>query len=261
MLMSFIQTHNKAFRAEWLKLRHSGMVWLLLGATAFIPAINTIADLLRDEVGNTGNKNVWDQVLQTNLSIFTGFFFPMFLVLMVTRLVYIEHRSETWKLLETQPLPKFAIYFAKWEVAVLISLLALIGLVLFALANGGVLMAFRKDYNLHTHAPTLSLVLSAIARYWAGALGIISIQYFLALLIRSFAWPLGVGLIMIIAGSIFAGFGVLNWFPYAAPIYTTNSYEGSITGKLLLHHEVMGLLWGALFLWLGYQFFVRKGFV
>ena len=259
--MNFIQTHNKAFRAEWLKLRHSGTVWLLLGATAFIPIINTIAGLLRDDVADVGGRNVWDQLIQTNLSIFTGFFFGMFLILTVTRLVYLEHRSETWKLLETQPVPKFAIYFAKWEVAVLISLLALIGLVLFALLNGGILMIFRKDYTLDTHAPTLSTVLSVVARYWIGALGIISIQYFLSLLVKSFAWPLGIGLILLIAGSIFAGFGVLNWFPYSAPIYTTNSYEGSMTGKLLLHHEVMGLLWGALFLWLGYQFFVRKGFL
>jgi thiol-disulfide isomerase/thioredoxin len=259
--MNYLSIHNKAFRAEWLKLRHSGMIWLLIGATIFIPAINTIADLLRDEANNVGSRNIWNQVLQNNLSIFTGFFFPMFLVLMVTRLVYLEYRSDTWKLLETQPVPRFAIYFAKWEVALLISLCSLLGVALFALANGGVLLLFRKDYGLHTHAPTWSTLLLVIGRYWVGALGIISIQYFLALLMRSFAWPLGVGLIMIIAGSIFAGFGVLNWFPYAASLYTTRSYEGSMTGKWLLHHEVMGLLWGLLFLWLGYQFFVRKSFV
>jgi thiol-disulfide isomerase/thioredoxin len=259
--MNFLNIHNKACKAEWLKLRHSGMIWLLLGATSFIPVINTIAGLLREEARNNGGRNVWDVLIQTNFSIFTGFFFPMFLVLMIARLVYIEHRSDTWKLLETQPVPKLALYFAKWEVGVLISLISLVGLLLFALLNGAVLMIFRKDYGLDTHMPTWSEAALIIGRYWIGALGIISIQYFLGLLIRSFAWPLGVGLIMIIAGSIFAGFGVLNWFPYAAPIYTTNSYDGSMTGKLLLHHEVMGLLWGLLFLWLGYQFFVRKSLV
>jgi thiol-disulfide isomerase/thioredoxin len=259
--MNFLSIHNKAFRAEWLKLRHSGMVWLLVGATAFIPVINIIVGLLRDTMeGDRRPANLWDVIIQNNFIPFTHFFFPMFLVLMMARLVYMEHRSDTWKLLETQPVPKLALFFAKWEVGVLISLFSLLGLLLFALLDGLVLMVFRKDYGLNSHAPDMAVALQAVGRYWVASLGIISIQYLLGLIIRSFAWPMGVGLIGIITGSILAGFGVLHWFPYAAPAFTSMSYGGSMTGKILLHHEKMSLLWAVLFGWLGYQFFVRKSF-
>ncbi|HEY1114222.1 MAG TPA: ABC transporter permease [Chitinophagaceae bacterium] len=258
--MNYLSLHNKAFKAEWLKLRHSGMVWLLLGATAFIPVINLTVGLLRDTGEGGEGTNIWNLIIQNNFMSFTGFFFPMFLLLMVARLVYLEHRSDTWKLLETQPVPRFVIYFAKWEVAVLISLLSLLGLLLFALLDGAVLMMFRKDYALNQYSPDMTLALQAVGRYWVASLGIISLQYFLGLMIRTFAWPLGIGLIALIAGGIFAGFGVAPWFPYAAPAYTSASYEGSMTGKLLLHHEQMSLLWAVLFLWMGYQFFVRKSF-
>jgi thiol-disulfide isomerase/thioredoxin len=258
--MNFLNIHNKAFRSEWLKLRHSGMVWLLLGATAFIPVINLSVGLLRDVAEGADTPNIWNLIIQNNFMSFTGFFFPMFLVLMMARLVYLEHRSDTWKLLETQPVPRFAIYFAKWEVAVIISLLSLIGLLLFALLDGAVLMIFRKDYGLDKHTPDMAVALQAMGRYWVASLGIITLQYFLGLLIRSFAWPMGIGLIGIIAGGIFAGFGVLPWFPYAAPAFTSASYSGSMTGKILLHHEQMSVLWAVLFMWLGYLFFVRKSF-
>lgn len=258
--MNYLSIHNKAFRSEWLKLRHSGMVWLLIGATAFIPAINLAVGLLRDAGEGGEAANIWNLIIQNNLMAFTGFFFPMFLVLMIGRLVYLEHRSDTWKLLETQPVPRFAIYFAKWEVGVLIALVALLGLLLFTFVAGGVLMIFRKDYALDKNTPDMALALAAVGRYWVASLGIISLQYFLGLMIRSFAWPLGIGLIGIIAGGIFSGFGVFPWFPYAAPAYTSASYSGSMTGKWLLHHEQMSLLWAVLFVWMGYQFFVRKSF-
>ena len=69
-----------------------------------------------------------------------------------------------------------------------------------------------------------------------------------------------IGLIAIIAGSIFAGFGVFSWFPYAATNFTSASFRGSQTGALLLHHEKMSLLWAVLFLWLAFQFYVKKSF-
>lgn len=256
--MNYLSIHNKAFKAEWLKLRHSGFVWLLLGATAFIPVINLSVALLRDTAEGGDTPNIWNLIIQNNFMAFTGFFFPMFIVLMMARLVYIEHRSDTWKLLETQPIPRFAIYFAKWEVGLIISLLSLLGLLVFALLEGSVLMIFRKDYALDKHTPDMAIALQAMGRYWVASLGILSIQYFLGLLIRSFAWPMGIGLICIIAGGIFSGFEVFPWFPYAAPAYTSASYSGSMTGKILLHHEQMSVLWAVLFLWIGYEFFVRK---
>ena len=253
--------HNKAWKAEWLKLRHSGMFWLLLGAVAFIPMINTTIGLLRDGTEGGSTINIWNKIIETNFMIFTAFFFQMFVVVMVTRLVYIEHRSDTWKLMETQPVTRFSIFLAKWETAAIISLLSLLGLLAFTLINGTILMIFRKDYNLDKFSPDMASAFAVLIRYWIASLGIISIQYFLSLMIRSFVTPLIIGLVAIIAGNIFAEFGVLNWFPYTAPAFTSRSFDGSMTGNFLLHHEKMSLLWALLFLWLGYQFFIRKSFV
>ncbi|MFN2458430.1 MAG: ABC transporter permease [Chitinophagaceae bacterium] len=257
-MKTFISTHNKAFRAEWLKLRHSGMIWLLIGATAFIPVIITLVGFF---VNSSGNENdAWNGFIKANFQGFTGFFYPLFVVIMALRIVYLEHRSDTWKLMETQPVSRAALFLSKWEVAALISLISLFGLLLFALTGGLLLQLFRKDSGFSNSSVDWGLAAKVIFRYWIGSLAIISVQYFFSLLIKNFAWPMSIGLVAIIAGSTLVQFGVMTWWPYATAILTTASYEGSVAGKFLLSHEKLSLAWTVLFLWLGYQLFVRKSF-
>lgn len=256
-MKTFISTHNKAFLAEWLKLRHSGMLWLLIGATAFIPLIITLVGFF---LNSPNEENAWNGFIKGNFQGFTGFFFPLFIVIMTLRIVYLEHRSDTWKLMETQPVSKASLFLSKWELAALLSLLALIGLLLFTLIGGLLLQLFGKDTNLKSSSLNWGLTAHVIFRYWVGSLAIISVQYFLSLLIKSFAWPMIIGLVAIIAAGILAGFGVMTWWPYATATLTTASYEGGVAGQFLLSHEKLSIFWTALFLWLGYQFFVRKSF-
>ena len=258
--MTLMQAHNRAFKAETQKLKHSGMFWLCFGAALFIPLLNTIISFFIDMAAGAPDVNRWSMFIESVFRGFTGFFFPLFLVLMMIRLVYLEHRSDTWKLLETQPIPKAALFIAKWEVAALMSLLCLLGVFVFALVGGLVLQVAKPAYNFSKHPIDWSGTVAVILRFWIASLAIISVQYFLGLIVKSFAWPMGIGLMAVIAGSIFAGFGVLTWFPYSATALTSASYKGSAAGNFLLHHEKLSLLWSALLLWMGYQYFVRKSF-
>ncbi|MCW3074133.1 MAG: hypothetical protein JWP69_1202 [Flaviaesturariibacter sp.] len=254
----FLSTHGKTFRAEWQKLKRTGIFWLCLGAALFIPIINTLVGFLMD--ADPSAENAWGSFLQNNFVGFTGFFFPLFLVITMVRLVYLEHRSDTWKLMETQPVARLSLYIVKYEVALLISLLCLIGLLLFALLGGAILGAAKPDTGFVKSSIPWAEVFGALVRYWIASWALLAIQYFLSLLIKSFAWPMTIGLVAIIAGGMFAGFKVLGWFPYSAIVYTSASYKGSNTGGFLLHHELLSLAWAALFLWLGFQLFIKRGF-
>jgi thiol-disulfide isomerase/thioredoxin len=258
--MSFIISHNNAFKAEWQKLKRSGMQWLLLGAALFVPLLNTTVSFFINTGEDSPQLSRWDAFIQSNFQGFTGFFFPLFLVLMVVRLVYLEHRSDTWKLMETQPVAKLSLYLAKWEVAALISAICLLGLLLFTLLGGTLLQIAKPKYGFSKSGIDWGLTISVLLRFWIASLAIISIQYFWGLLIKSFAWPMSIGLMAVIAGSIFAGFGVFTWWPYSATALTSAAYKGSVAGNFLLSHEKLSLVWSALFLWFGYQYFVRKSF-
>ena len=253
-------SHMRAFKAEWIKIRRTGIFWICLSAAAFIPIINTIAFFFI-EIPITDRANGVSQMfIEACMRGFTGFFFPLFLIIMVTRIVYMEHRSDTWKLLETQPVSRFAIFIAKWEFAILVSLVCL--LLLLLLAYLGSVIVFQLKYKKLVDQDIIEWGqnLTFISRLWVASLGLISLQYFISLLIRNFAWPLIIGLISLIAGSILTGFDMFYWFPYASTSLTSSFFKGSNTGSFFIPHEKLSVAWAVLFLFMGYQLFLRKRF-
>lgn len=259
-MKTFLGSHNDCFRAEWLKLKRTGILWLCIAAAAFIPILITVITIFVNQ-NDPSNDNAWQTMLSNCFSAFTGFFFPLFMVITMVRIVYIEHRSDTWKLMETQPVSRVSLYIVKYEVAILVSLLCLLCLFAFALIGGVVLRYARPEIGFAKSSVDWAGTFAIIIRYWVASLGFVAVQYFLALLIRSFAWPLTIGLIAIIVGSIMAGFGVATWFPYSALAATSASLaNGNPAGHFLLYHEKLSILWALLFLVLGYILFRRRSF-
>lgn len=249
----------KALQTEWIKLKRSGTFWICLGATIFIPLLLTVGYMVAGK--QAAGEDPWNSLLRQNLQAFTGFFYPVFLVIIVARMVYLEHRSDTWKLLETQPISKAALYLAKWQIMLIISLLCLLGLVLFSLGGGLIIQAFEDKESLAKSSIDWGVLAKIVFRFWIASFGLITIQYVIGLWNKSFVLPLAIGLVGTIAGGILSGFGKWVWWPYSAPANTSSTYAGSLTGDILLHHEIMSLLWAALFLWIGYRLYIKKGFV
>jgi thiol-disulfide isomerase/thioredoxin len=259
-MKTFLASHNDCFRAEWLKLKRTGILWLCIAAAAFIPILITVITIFVNQ-NDPSNDNAWKTMLSNCFTAFTGFFFPLFMVITMVRIVYIEHRSDTWKLMETQPVSRVSLYVVKYEVAILVSLLCLLCLFAFALIGGIILQYAKPEIGFSRSSVDWTGTLAIIIRYWVASLGLIAVQYFLALLIRSFAWPLTIGLIAIIVGSILSGFGVATWFPYSALSATSASLaNGNPAGHFLLYHEKLSILWALLFLVLGYILFRRRSF-
>jgi thiol-disulfide isomerase/thioredoxin len=127
---------------------------------------------------------------------------------------------------------------------------------------GGVVLRYAKpEIGFSKSSVDWSGSFAIIIRYWIASFGLIAVQYFLALLIKSFAWPLTIGLIAVIVGSMMTGFGVAPWFPYSALTVTSGSLaNGNPAGSFLLYHEKLSLLWALLFLVLGYMLYRRRSF-
>ena len=256
-----LKNYINAFKAEWQKLNHSGTIWICFGASLFVPLLQTIGSFFADLGDGIENKNAWNSFIQTNYTAFTGFFFPIFMVILVARIVYLEHRSDTWKLLETQPISRLSIYMAKWKISILLSLFCLVGVLVFSLVGGFAVQYFLPKKGMAKSTIDFLMISKVIFRYWIASFGFIAIQYFFGLWNKSFALPLAIGLVATITGSILAGFGIWTWWPYSATALTSTTYSGSLSGQLLMHHEKMSLLWAAFFLFAGYQLYVRKSFV
>lgn len=256
--MNFVSDALKAFRAEWIKLRRSGIPWLIFGMSAFIPLLFTLIQFFSFEQAAEEETDAWESFLRGCYTGFAGFFFPIYLVLITSRLAQVEHRNAGWKLIETQPIRRIHLFLAKWKVAMILSLFCLLGVLIFGLIGATLLSFTPSGESLRNSSIDLIPILSLILRLWIASLGILAIQYFLAIWVPNFLFSFGIGLVAIITASIFAGFNKFPWFPYSATIYTIRSPDGNPTGSLLLHHEWLSIAWMALFLWIGYHWYRFK---
>ncbi|GAA4342994.1 ABC transporter permease [Flaviaesturariibacter amylovorans] len=257
-MSTFTQTHNACFRAELLKLRRTALPWLCIGAALFIPLIQTLANIF---LSDGHQENAWPNFLQWSVKGFTGFFYQLFLILLIGRIVYLEHRYDTWKLLETQPVSRPALFLVKFEVAALVAALCLLLLVGFSLLGGALLQVAKPELGFAKSGIEWGVLFGAVGRIWIASLGLLALQYYLALLLRNFAAPMSIGLIGIIAAGILNDFGLLTWLPYNAIALSQAAYKGSPTGSGLLYHEWLSGLWCVFFLLMAYQLQRQRGFV
>lgn len=257
--MYFFSDYKKVCKAEWLKLKGSGMFWLTLIMAAFIPAIFTIVGLFVTESAIPDvNSNPWKDIIRNCFGGFGGFFFPIFLSLVVIRLTQMEHRGGGWKLIETQPISKSSLYLGKFSMSVVVAFLCITALVIFSLLSGLIIMLVKSGSGYSKSPIPFTFILGLSFRLLISGLGILGIQYLFSVVISGFLGPFGIGLAATITGSILLGLGKVPWWPYSAPGLTITNVEGSATGKFLLHYEWLSIAWMILALWLGYQWYQQK---
>ncbi|HEX6845470.1 MAG TPA: redoxin family protein [Chitinophagaceae bacterium] len=260
--MNFFPDYIKALKAEWLKLRNSGMFWLVLIMSAFIPAIFTLVGLLQTESGITSvnTENPWRSLVVSCFQGFGVFFFPIFLTLVVIRLTQMEHRAGGWKLIEVQPISRLSLYLGKFSIAVTVAFVCIVALVLFSLLSGTIVMLAKPGSGYSKFSIPFGFITGFGFRLLISGLGILGIQYLFSVIISGFLGPFAIGLVGTISGTIFFGFRKALWWPYIAPGLTVTNSEGSEAGNFLMYYEWLSIVVMLITLWLGYQWYERKTF-
>ncbi len=252
-----INLFSRALKAEFIKTKASGLTWLCLGASLFIPLLRTIAKLVfpDDDLGG-GPEKPWMGFITACLSSFAPFFFPLFLVLVIAKLAQFEHKADAWKLIETQPVPKWTLYFSKWAMAMFISLLCLLFVLLFSIIGVYIISVVTPSDVYKSSVLDWSRLFALVGKIWLSSFALIAVQYIMSIAISNFIAPFIVGLIATITGSITAALGVITWWPYSAPTLTVNLFTQAPTH--LLPHEKMSIAWMMLFLFLGFLLYIYK---
>ncbi len=247
----------RALKAEYIKTKASGLIWLCLGASLFIPILRTIGKLVfpDDDLGG-GPEKPWMGFIGACLSSFAPFFFPLFLVLVIAKLAQFEHKADAWKLIETQPVPKWALYFSKWTMAMFISLICLLLVLIFSIIGVYILSVFSATDAYKSSVLDWNRLFALVGKIWLSSLGLMAVQYVLSIAISNFVAPFIVGLIATITGSITAALGVITWWPYSAPSLTVSHFTQAPTH--LLPHEKMSIVWMMLILSFGFLLYIYK---
>jgi hypothetical protein len=219
-----VTTLWSSVRSEWLKQRRSAGLWLVVGAGFFIPALIIAVRLLRPAglPAVYASADFWERLWTQSWESMSIFILPLVAMLCASLVTQLEYRNNTWKQVHASPQPFAAIYLSK-----LLMILVLVG---------GLLMCFNAGMFLAAIIPALVIpnvdwpaapipvaaFLKRNANYFVDALPIVALQYLLALRIRNFMVPLGIGMaIWILAlGALVWDYNYLVPYSYAAIDYT-----------------------------------------
>lgn len=220
-----------SFRSELTKIKNSFALWLVILGAAFIPFFLMVNYIYQwKKYLPAAGVNPWHEYLRNGFNSVHFTFLPLLIVLLVTLLFNIEHKSNSWKHLFVQPVSKTRIFFSKYLVLILLVILFYVLTVFFFLSGGALLSLWKSEFNFFRYSPSYyyqsvqSGIASYILRSFISTTGIIAIHFWLSFRIKNLFLNIGIGLAgLIIAVSMVIG----NWdsviyMPYAFPVLMCN---------------------------------------
>ncbi|WP_422106821.1 ABC transporter permease [Winogradskyella sp.] len=201
---------------EVLKLKNTFAIWLCLLGGAFIPAIYFIYYTYKYEtLIPVGNQNPWDKFLTDQIMSSASLLIPLYIVLITSLIIQIEHKSGAIKFLFTQPVPKWSIYFGKLTIVVVTVVATYVIFVLLMIVSGYLVGIIHKELMFLEYRPNLEFPIKLLFRSFIACLGIIGIQFWISFRFKNFIIPLGAGMILVITGLIIFQAEEALYFPYA----------------------------------------------
>jgi len=199
-----------------LKLKSSFALWLAIISALFIPVIFFFYYTLKyKSLIPLSGVNPWEKFMIDQINAAAALLIPMFIILITSLIIQVEHKSSSIKYLFSLPVPKWSIYFGK--------LTASIGLILFTytvfflamLIVGSIVGLIHSELNFLDHFPDFEKPVKLLFRSFIAVLGMVGIQFWISFRVKNFIIPLGIGIVLVITGLIIYKAKESLYFPYA----------------------------------------------
>lgn len=161
----------------------------------------------------------WGQYIANLGSTLSTFLIPMFTMFVAYSVNDIEHKSDMWKSLFSLPISKFGIYAGKYLFAICLLLLTMLTFYILSWLGIHFLSGFNKGFHYGDYTKGYNDMLLYFCKFFLSSLGILSVQMTFSFVWKDFFKPMGIGLLGIIVGNIWAFRKpeTAQWFPYSQP--------------------------------------------
>ncbi len=206
--MNLVLELKRGISAELYKYRRTFVLWLLILAPAFVPVINYIILFKKGDQIIQEGQNAWEVLLGNTIQP-GNFLFPFFVMVIALFVNSIEHNSNTWKLIYTQPISRLATFLSKMKVFILMVLLSLMLFAFFSLLVGYLLNVTSPELGFD-QAFDKSLIFQACFKIFLASLGYASLQFALSQKSKNMMLSLGIGI-----GGVISIMILMNGWKYA----------------------------------------------
>lgn len=208
-----------SIKNELIKLKKTFAFWLSIISAISFPALFFLVYFFKykAQIPKTG-INPWEKFMTIQIENSIPFLIPMFIVLITSLIVQIEHKSLGIKHLFTLPVPKWSIYFGKLTIVLLTIIVTYIYYYLVMLLSGTLLGFIHPELAFLDFLPEHLKYIKILWTSFVASLGIVGIQFWLSFRNKNFIIPLGVGMLLAIVGVIVSQAPESIYFPYSFSI-------------------------------------------
>jgi hypothetical protein len=219
--------------------------------TLVTPAVVCILQLLMllRWTGQYGAElgDAWIASSQNTYALWAILALPLFITLETALLAQTEHSEKHWKHLFALPIPRWAVYAAKWLTGALLLLLAQVFLGALIIATGYLARWLKPDLGFTALAPLDTIALT-LGRVYLVALLMHSIHTWISLRFHSFTVAVGVGMAAAVSNIILINSSEgPRYFPWALTVNALPQMETAWLGYAL----AVGIAGGLLLAFLG----------
>lgn len=254
------------FKAESLKLKHSGIATTAFILALFMPAAGigiSIYGLFETAAPPNEAYFLYYQFTKNLIGGFIELFYPIIIIITGSRIALLEHRNNTWQLIETQPVKRAVIYNSKFLKAYQICIYSIIVFYI------GLIGSVYVDYLLHPKNELIILdipwlkILEQMVKIVLCTGFFLALIYSLAVRFSNVFLSIIIGLGVLLTLPILKALALLpKWHPFLLLI---NSVKvPSDIGNLITYNEYLSILAALFILWFGtfwYSFKNRKWYV
>jgi len=214
--MTAISYYISNTKNEVIKLKKTFAFWLTIISAVIFPLLLFIVYLVKHEklVPNPG-ENPWDEFMFKQIKNTIPFLIPMFIVLITSLIIQVEHKSHGIKHLFSLPIPKWSVYFGKLSIVIISIVTTYIYFFLAIVLFGHLLGVFYSDLGFLDVQPDYWRSAKMLGMSFVASLGIVGIQFWMSFRFKNFIVPLGIGMTMVIMGLVISRAPESIYFPYS----------------------------------------------
>ncbi|MCF8330996.1 MAG: ABC transporter permease [Bacteroidales bacterium] len=250
---------------EVKKIRRSPVIWISILMPLILAAIIFLIFMLQGDRLIKPDMNPYERFISMGVNSTVIVLFPLFVVILNSLIISIEHDSGGWKSLLTAPVPRLKIYLSKWSIVNIVNFLTLVLFLIFLILFTGLLAIIKPDLGFAGHKLDLGYYAWWFLKIFIATLALSTLQYQFSLWMKNTFYSIGIGLLAVIAGLILMNLDFIDYYPYAYPVlsykmFLENALNSNSIDQALFLHEYLSLAYTAVILSAGWFFWRKKQF-
>lgn len=250
----------KAFAAENIKLKHSG-----IRTTAFILAVIpflistgvSIYKYFTEKAEATDPIYIFFDTYNLLIIPFMGLFYPLIIIVTASRITQLEHKNNTWQLIETQPVKRAILLNAKFIKAYQICIYSIVVFMLSIVASATFTYLISPKTEMHILDIQWFFLLKKTISLSFGTGFLLAIIYAVSVRFSNLFVSIIIGVGALLVSPILSTFGLLpKWFPTI--ILDRSLKASSDLGYWLTYNEYLSIIATAIILFIITFWYVFK---